>query len=167
MNEATKNPFVKIHDLLRGGSLSAALNLLYSPETGQINEKFLIDRNHAWYTAGDIFFRQHKFLEAISAFQKSLRTRPDDVDALMAIGNCYDELKRPKLAERYFRRALDLNESGEEQTCQVLFNLANALFDQRRFKEAAELYQKLERAPLDLRRKARKNYLLATGRSAK
>lgn len=160
MDTNTNDPFAKIHELLRRGKLSIALNLLIDASTNQIEDVFRFNRNHAWYCVGDVLYRQSKFDESKGAFKKSLRRRPEDVQALMAIGNCYDELKMPKFAERYFARALNvLNQNKEKARPRreaIMLNLANALFDQRRMTEAIKVYKKLGRAPLDIRRKAKK-----------
>lgn len=160
-----KDSFVKIHGLLRQGKLSIALNLLLDADTNQIKDVFRFDRNHAWYCVGDVLYRQGKFEGSKNAFKKSLKIRPDDVQALMAIGNCYDELKKPKFAERYFIRALNHLDQNKERTKPkreaIILNLANALFDQGRMREAFNLYKKLDKAPLEIRRKAKKNLALA------
>lgn len=163
LTSAAEDPFARVHSLLRQGELSAALGLLCDQDRKQIGDVFRVDRNHAWYCVGDILYRQGRINEAKDAFKKSVRTRSDDVQALMAIGNCYDQLKKPKLAERYFSRALSFcnrRNSGDKRN-EILFNLANSLFDQGRMDEAIRTYKKLNRAPLELRRKAKRNLALA------
>jgi tetratricopeptide (TPR) repeat protein len=159
----TKDPFTRIHTLLRQGKLSTAFDLLLDVNTQQINGAFRFDRNHAWYCVGDILYRQSLFDEAKNAFKKSIRTRPDDEQGLMAIGDCYDELNKPKLAERYYRRALSVpaadNKGGRRFA--IILNLANALFDQGRMTEAIKFYKKLADAPVLIKRKAKKNLALA------
>jgi tetratricopeptide (TPR) repeat protein len=96
------------YQLCIGRANAAALRRLIDLPTCRLRKHFRIDCNHAWYCVGDILFKQRMIEEARDAFKKSLRTRADDIDALMAVGNCYDELQRPKIAERYFQKALDL-----------------------------------------------------------
>jgi tetratricopeptide (TPR) repeat protein len=164
---ATNNedPFSRIHKLLRQGKLAIALNSLRDAYTGQIKDAFRFDRNHAWYCVGDVLYRQKKFDESRDAFKRSLRTRPDDVQALMAIGNCYDALRKPKFAGRYFARALNAFDQDKERAKPkreaIILNLANALFDQGYLTEAIKLYKKLDKAPLEIRTKAKKNLALA------
>lgn len=52
----------------------------------------------------------------------------------MAIGKCYDALKRPKLAERYFRKALSVpaRTLSAKSRAHATYNLANSLLDQAR-----------------------------------
>lgn len=80
--------------------------------------------------------------------KKSLRTRQDDVQALIGIGNCYDELKKPMFAERYFSRAFTtLDNSADKSEADretIIFNLANAIFDQGRMIEAIKFYEQLD-----------------------
>lgn len=111
---------------------------------------------------GIFFFKKHDFDSAKSSFKKSVRSRPDDIQALLAIGNCYDELRRPKLAERYFARALKhLGKDKNKLRNAIVLNLGNALFDQGRMNEAIKQYKKLKNAPLDIQQKAKRNIALA------
>ena len=158
-----KVSFTLIHRYLRRGKLSIALELLVNSKTNRINSEFQYDKNHAWYCVGDIFYRQSHFREAKDAFKRSLYFRIDDIEALTAIGNCYDELGRPKLAERYFRRALGHCKPAIQNVdhFSIKFNLANALFDQNRIQEAILLYRQLSKAPESIKLKAKKNEALA------
>jgi tetratricopeptide (TPR) repeat protein len=173
MNTTTEDPFLRIHELLRQGKLSTVLNALIDADSLRIKDGFQFDRNHAWYCVGDVLYRQSKFEESKDAFKKSLRTRPDDVQALMAIGNCYDALRKPKFAERYFARALSAFDRNRKRIGHkpkreaIVLNLANALFDQGRMAEAIKLYKKLDDAPPEIRRKAKKNLTLAESSSGK
>lgn len=164
-----KDPFVRVHSLMKQGRLSTALRMLLNSETNMINDAFRLDKNHAWYCVGDIFFRQKNFEAAKNAFKRSVDYRPDDEDALEAVGNCYDELKRPKLAERYFRRALDVSTHTikASERAAITFNLANALFDQGRLDEAIELYKQLTTGHVSIRKSAKKNLALAENRKSR
>ncbi len=62
-----------------------------------------------------------------------------DSQTWMALGNCHDELNKPKAAEECFRRALQYC-SGKDRDG-ICFNLANSLLDQERFEDAMELYE--------------------------
>lgn len=59
----------------------------------------------------------------------------------MALGNCEDELNKPKAAESCFRRALKYCE--DQNRTAIRFNLANSLLDQERQAEAIELYEQI------------------------
>jgi tetratricopeptide (TPR) repeat protein len=159
----SKDPFIRIHALLRQGKLSTAFSLLLDANTKRINGAFRFDRNHAWYCVGDILYRQDQFDEAKNAFKRSIRICPDDAQGLMAIGDCYDELKKPKFAERYYRRALSLStrdKTGDRRYA-ITLNLANSLFDQGRMAEAIKFYKKLTEAPATIKHRAKSNLALA------
>jgi tetratricopeptide (TPR) repeat protein len=121
------------------------------------------DGNHSWYVVGDIFWHQQKYQLALRAFQKAARCWPEDAEAQMAIGNCHAELNRPKLAERFFRRSLELAPSKTS----VKFNLANALFDQAEFAGAIQIYRTIERSSSPLGANAKRNRLLAQRKLAR
>ncbi|GAB2874649.1 hypothetical protein GCM10027277_49850 [Pseudoduganella ginsengisoli] len=156
------DPFVRIYELCNQGKLGAALRILIDPATCRLRKKFRFDCNHAWYCVGDILFKQRKIEEAGNAFKKSLRTRLDDIDALMAVGNCYDELRRPRIAERYFQRALDLSPQIKNKKRQsIMLNLGNSIFDQGQFGRAAGIYKQLLRVRGEIGIRARKNLSIA------
>jgi tetratricopeptide (TPR) repeat protein len=81
----------------------------------------------------------------------------------MAIGDCYDELNRPKFAERYYRHALSVltTDNKGDRRFAITLNLANSLFDQGRMTEAIKFYIKLADAPALIKRKAKRNLALA------
>jgi len=137
------DPFPALYELLRNGRKKNVLGKLYDASRGRIRAPFSADPNHAWYFVGTIMFDSAKYREAIEAFQKALRTRRTDVDALWAIGNCYAALGQPRFAARYFERALALRSRHSDA---LRFNLGNALFDQGRYEEALKLYKKVMRS---------------------
>lgn len=163
MTIENQDPFAKIYALTKQRKLARALRLIVDPETHQLRDSVRFDRNHAWYCAGDILYKQNNLSEAREAFKKALRAWPDDIDALTAIGNCYDESHRPKLAERYFRRALLVPtiKRNKEKRQSIMLNLGNSLFDQQRFVEACKCYRKLLGAPAEIGVRAKKNLAIA------
>ena len=88
----------------------------------------------------DCKFRMGDFAAAIPRFQKAYKADPGDGDCLLAIGNCHDALKKPRLAERYVRKALALGLRGRAQAT-AWVNLGNALLDQQRWAEAAACFE--------------------------
>jgi len=120
------------------------------------------DPNHAAYVKGDALWKQGRFKEAAHFFLIAVEEWPDDYQALWALGNCYTELKKPRKAEDVFRRAIEA--CGSSDRHELVFNLANALFDQKRFAEAMALYSEI---PLghSLSQKAKRNATLAKNRS--
>ncbi len=95
--------------------------------------------NNALYQAGDDLFKEGKYKEALSEFDKALEAWPTDSYAVWAIGNCYSEMGKPEQAEEHFREAL--KNIPEKNKYDLIYNIGNALFDQRRFKEAIRLYE--------------------------
>jgi len=76
----------------------------------------------------------------------------------MALGNCYDEPRRPKDAEKCLKRALAY--CGNKHRSTIQFNLGNSLFDQERYNEAISHYQEVPKAS-DIFAKAQKNRVRA------
>lgn len=157
--------FGEIHVLLKSKRYAAVLKILLNPETGNLYPTFSRDRNHAWYCVGDAFFKTNDFSAAKKAFKRSLSFRLDDADALQAIGNCYDALNCPRLAERYFRKALAVpSQIKRLHQAEITFNLANALYDQGRFEEGGEVYGNLIGSHPSVGSAGRKNLHLAVQR---
>ncbi len=117
--------------------------------------------NHEAYVAGCEFFENSQFKKASRSFQESLEYWPKDPQAWMALGNCYDELSKPKDAEKCFRRTLLYCEDKNRDD--ILYNLGNSLFDQDRYSEAIQEFEKVsdEAAAYTL---AQKNVLTAKSR---
>lgn len=122
----------------------------------------LPDPNHAAYVKGDALWKQGRCKEAAHFFLIAVEEWPDDYQAWWALGNCYTELKKPRKAEDAFRRAIEA--CGNSDRHELVFNLANALFDQKRFAEAIVLYLEI---PLGhrLSQEAKRNATLAKNRS--
>lgn len=108
------------------------------------------------YTAADYLYRKGRVAAALTGFRRALSLAPGNVDTLWAIADCYDEQKRPRLAERYYRSAIKYAPARQRPT--LYFNLGNALFDQKRSNDAVQSYR---RAPVTM---ARKNLALAKAR---
>lgn len=121
------------------------------------------DPNHVAYARGDKLFKQGRFGPAAKWFHVALEEWPQDWQALWALGNCFSEMKKPRKAEMCFRNALELAPPNDRP--KITFNLGNALFDQRRFREAIGVYRQLP-AGHDLVRQAKNNVVLAQERLA-
>lgn len=76
----------------------------------------------------------------------------------MALGNCYDRIKKPHRAEKCFRNALGNAPANDREG--IIFNLGNSVYDQGRYAESIELFQKLS-SGTDLWVKAQRNIELA------
>jgi len=95
--------------------------------------------NIAAYSEADRQFRSGRFREALRLFEQAAHADPDDGQAHLAVGNCWDALGNPKRAEASYRAAEQL--LPEEEKPPALYNLANALYDQRRYEEAIRFYR--------------------------
>jgi Tfp pilus assembly protein PilF len=96
------------------------------------------EHNHAHYVLGCKAYNASEFHKALSLFKHALAYWPEDPQAWIAVGNCYDALKRPRKAESAFRNALKHSDGKNKED--VLFNLGNSLFDQQRYSEAIDVY---------------------------
>lgn len=76
----------------------------------------------------------------------------------MALGNCYDELRKPKDAEKCFRRALQY--ASRKNKNAIAFNLGNSLLDQKKYKAAIAFYSSISKKS-DVHRIAQKNLIMA------
>ena len=100
-------------------------------------------RHCALYSEADTLYRSGRLKEAQALFVEALARWPGDSDTLWAIGCCFSELGDPWQAERYLRRALAAAPSKERGD--LLYNIANARFDQKRFRGALQLYARVPR----------------------
>lgn len=95
--------------------------------------------NNALYQAADELYKQGKIKEALEEFKKALKAWPTDSDSAWAIADCYSEMGKPEEAEDYYKKALKY--CPEDKRADLTYNIGNALFDQRRFKEAILIYE--------------------------
>jgi len=115
------------------------------------------DRNHELYGKGCKYFDSGDFRNAIGYFKESLDYWPEDGEAWFALGNCYEAGKKPRRAEKCFRKALEF---GTEKIIDgVWFNLGNSLYDQRLFEEALECYKNISKSA-EFRRSVLRNIRL-------
>ena len=121
------------------------------------------DRNHEAYVKGNALYQTGRFSQASKFFLTASAEDATDYQALWALGNCHAERKKPRKAEDNFRRALAL--CDDTHRAALMFNLANALFDQQRYAEALEVYSVIPSGH-PLSKKARRNALLANSRIA-
>ena len=97
------------------------------------------DLNHKSYVEGDKHYKKKNYKRARQAFEVSLEYWPEDPQAWFALGNCFDELNKPKKAEKCFRTALLYMQ--DEESSDVYFNLGNSLYDQGKLVEAIKFYK--------------------------
>ena len=153
--------YKNVYDQIRLKQYDAALNILFDVKTNRLRKQFKQNVNHSWYIVGDIFFKKESYFDAINFLKKSLNTRPDDVQALWAIADTYSELAKPKLSERYYRKAIQYAKKNED-LMNLTYNLGNALFDQKRYEEAISCYEKIDNSMPDIYKLAQKNIELFT-----
>lgn len=151
--------YKKVYDQISLKQYDEALNILFDAKANQLRKQFRQDVNHSWYVLGDIFYKKQNHIEAIKCFKKALNTRFDDAQALWAIADAYSELAKPKLAERYYRKATQYAKENED-LMNLTYNLGNALFDQKRYDEAISCYEKIDGSVPDLYALAQKNIKL-------
>ena len=134
---AYQNALAPIHALIRDGEYARAIAEMTQAGGQRLAPAFRHDGNHSWYVIGDAFFKMGDHNAAAAAFQRALRCWPGDAQALMALGNSYSEMQRPRLAARCYQKAMSLS---PKIAADCRFNLANALFDQKKYSAAAAEY---------------------------
>jgi tetratricopeptide (TPR) repeat protein len=117
---------------------------------------------HAAYIKGDALCKKGRFKEASQFFRIAIEECPEDYQAMWALGNCYTELKKPRKAEDAFRSALTECDNADRMA--LIYNLANSLFDQKKFAEAIALYSEIPSGH-KLSRVAKRNAFLAKERA--
>jgi len=152
--------FSLIHELIKNKEFYKAISDLINIKNHKINSRYAWDLNHAWYCVADCKYQIGDVHGAISAFRKAFYAASSDIECLLGIGNCYDTLNKPKLADRYFRKALSLNPIGRQKAV-ALVNLGNALYDQGKWSEALKYFTDISRRKDDIGAVARKNKTLA------
>jgi tetratricopeptide (TPR) repeat protein len=156
-----------INTLLKNGNFGQVRKRLVDPLTGRLRRSYAWDANHAWYCVGNAEFNLENYKDAAAAYRRAYKADPNDVQSLWAIGNCYDAMKRPKLAERVFRKALQVDGIEEKDRAALSVNLGTALLDQKRFLEAAAAYFPIRGRRDQTGRTARLNFKRASAMAAR
>jgi tetratricopeptide (TPR) repeat protein len=108
-------------------------NKEFNPDASELNQKA--------YKSGCDYYDHSSYKKAAKAFAESLEYWPEDSEAWLALGNCYDELNKPAKAEQCFRKSLQFVSPDKKNN--VFYNLGNSLLDQAKFGEAIECYIKV------------------------
>jgi tetratricopeptide (TPR) repeat protein len=116
------------------------------------------DLNHKYYVEGCEQYKNGSFNEAATSFHEAIEYWPKDPQAWLALGNSYDELQKPKEAEKCFRKALLY--CKPENKDDYTYNLGNSLLDQGKFKEAIKCYTSINQSA-EIFEKAQKNLAIA------
>lgn len=159
----TEKSFEEINIMLSKGKNKMIRKLLIDENNGKIKKEYQWDLNHAWYCIGDAEFKMGKYKESIDSFKKSYKSNNKDIQCLIAIGNCFEAMKKPKKSEEILRKALEKGPKGKTKAA-IIFNLGNALFDQKKYKEAASLYYEINKRRDEIGKRARKNLKIILSR---
>lgn len=138
-NVSSQDEYRRIYALIRRRAYATALNHMVQESTGRLTKDFSNDKNHSWFVVGDILYRIKDYTRALIAFKRALKAWNKDSEAMWAIADCFSELGRYKLAEKYYRLA---NRSKPNDI--ILFNLGNSLFDQNKFIAAIRIYDSIK-----------------------
>ncbi len=157
--------FENVHTLLRERKLKRALNLMLNKNTNRIIAPYTEDINHAWFLIGDVYFKLGRMDEALAAFKKAYRHWKEDIDAMMLIGNCYDELGNPKTAKYYYIKAIStIGRKRHKRLDGLTYNLGNAYFDMGKYELAITQYKKVRKSNKEVYQLAQKTINLSQKR---
>jgi arylsulfatase A-like enzyme/predicted Zn-dependent protease len=92
----------------------------------------------AYFSLGNIYYKQGNFKEAISCFEKALERKPDDTFVVLNIALCYQRMREFDEAEKF---VLDYLQKGFEDS-QLYFMLGGMKFLQKKYDEAIPYYEK-------------------------
>jgi len=92
----------------------------------------------AYFSLGNIYYKQGNFKEAISYFEKALELKPDDTFVVLNIGLCYQRMREFDEAEKF---VLDYLQKGFTDS-QLYFMLGGMKFIQKKYDEAIPYYEK-------------------------
>ena len=92
--------------------------------------------NDAYFSLGNIYFKERRFKEAIPAFEQALQLKPDDAFAVINIANSYQALGKSAEAERF---VVDYLKKGFSDS-QLYFLLGTLNFVQKKYDEAIKYY---------------------------
>jgi arylsulfatase A-like enzyme/uncharacterized protein HemY len=92
--------------------------------------------NDAYFSLGNIYFKERRFKEAIPAFEQALERKPDDSFAVINIANSYQGLGKPEEAERFVIEYLKKGFSDS----QLYFLLGTLNFVQKKYDQAIKYY---------------------------
>ena len=100
-----------------------------------LDAQALASSDFRWpYYLGHLYRQKGDLAKAIASFETALRIRPDDVDALVWLGNLELDQGRPKDAEPTFARAL----SHEPTSLSARFGLGRAALANQQYGRAVE-----------------------------
>lgn len=140
--ESADDPFKTLHELMKKGGYRKIEELLLCPDGVSIRSPFDFDNNHAFYLLGDIAFNEQKYTRAEYFFERSIESRKDDLEAILALANCFDAQGFAEKARKVLIKAQAL----KPHDLSIRFNLANAYFDLGQFSKAIKCYSSVVRS---------------------
>lgn len=78
-----------------------------------------------------------QYEQAIEAFLKAIDENPEEAVGYINIGNVFGSIGEVEKAERFFQKAITLDEGAGT----ALYGLANLYYNEERYAEAAKLYE--------------------------
>jgi len=100
------------------------------------------DRNNEAYSKGCDYYAKQEYGQAKLSFEQAVEFWSEDARSWFALGNCHDAMNQPSRAEVCY--LMSLKYSPEEAQPNVYFNLGNSLFDQAKYQQAVDCYEKID-----------------------
>lgn len=82
--------------------------------------------------------QEERFEDAVKAFTEAIEQSPEDTVGYINFGNLLGAMGDSERAERFFQKAISLDESAAT----AYYGLANLYYNNERFDEAAKLYER-------------------------
>ncbi len=124
-----------------------------------ISQKTTVNKNaKEHYMKAERLMAEQHFLEAINEYKKTLDSDPNYSYAILALGECYAELKNIESAKTYYEKYLGSNPKKTE----VYYALGKLYRDNMRYKEALPYFETFiakEKLNEELKSKAAKSIL--------
>jgi arylsulfatase A-like enzyme/predicted Zn-dependent protease len=92
----------------------------------------------AYFSLGNIYFKQEKYKDAVVWFEKALERKPDDSLSAINIGLSYERMGRFEEGEKFILKFIDQGFADS----QLYFLLANMKFIEKKFDEAIPYFEK-------------------------
>ena len=97
----TANALADAIEFRKQGNYHAALAALQTVATSP--------QTDVHYQMGLVYYQQKKFDQAVTCLKKALEIQPDDINALLQTGICFNDLKQYSEAKSYCQRVVELD----------------------------------------------------------